>query len=968
MSKDAANIMAKYPSHYPVVCASDDAAMTRKLLVPASMASKEFESIIRDRCAWACRDSLLQLNGETILEPGSVSDIYSKHSAADGFLYVTVSRSSTAERTPNACGSSGGEVATEPEKVAPESVSQSVPPTFNMPDHDLSSQAQLASLDAQRARRLTMKYPDRVPVLVNQAASAGLPCINKKFIVPRSMTVSGLQRILPGHLGLPHDVHVEWSMLQIFMGGACISKDATMNDVYDQYVDEGDGGLHITLRVEELKHQQEEGDAHARAAHAGQSNAISDRGQEVMDSSRPVAESEIGDVKPKQEAEHVAEKSSAPSSPPVFHMPDHDQNQELQSASKEAQRARKVLKKHPDRVPVIVNQAASTSLPRINKKLLVPQSITVSGLQSILPKHLALADDAHVKWSMLRIFMGEEPIPDDAVMSEVYKEYVDEDDGGLHITLRIDGFDTLNREGDEEAAPVTCGLQLKDAFEELQHIGNSAKQTGTSEEIQHNVLGVRASSPADQLADVHLQIQRAEKARISESDKTAQAQASLRGTEVRPAAEVEKAEQFNDLRRQMQEELLALQTELEAKSQQSVLESERVSQLCATLQEAESKLAEKQEEAERLTNFQENMQTQVLELQKELEAKNQESISDSENISQLCAALDAAEAKLAFGSEKAEQHREVQQRLQDELLLLQQELEAAKQDRMCESETSSRICAALHEAEAKLAAEAEKTEQHDEFQESMQTKVLALQTELDAKDQEREEKAQKISQLCANLETKDREIEKRSDEISQLCAELDDRKATEVETAKRHEAQLQAMQSALQNGLEAKRQDMEAVLTRVSEAEQKNSQKIADIEESLQNAKEMLRLEAEKCNSVQEALKLSEEKILVEEARNQKNSEAMEQRLKSVLEQLAAQCAEKQHFQEQAALSQKRLACLEEAEMKRQEDERIRAARKEELAAEGFVHLGWDRDGVCAELDDDDQDFEVLVDDGPISK
>lgn len=939
MSKEAAKIMAKYPSHYPVVCASDDGAMTRKLLVPASMASKEFESIIRDRCAWACSDSLLQLNSETILEPGSVSDIYSKHCAADGFLYVTVSRSSTAERTPNACGSSGGEVATEPEKVAPESVSQSVPPTFNMPDPDLSPQAQIASLDAQRTRRLTMKYPDRVPVLVRQAASAGLPCINKKFIVPRCMTVSGLQRILPGHLGLPPDVHVEWSMLQIFMGGACISKDATMNDVYDQYVDEGDGGLHITLRVEGLKHQQEEADAHARAAHAGQSNAILDRVQEMMDSSRPVAESEIGDV---------PEKSSAPSSPPVFHMPDHDQNQELQSASKEAQRARKVLKKHPDRVPVIVNQAASTSLPRINKKLLVPQSMTVSGLQSILPRHLALADDAHVNWSMLRIFMGEEPIPDDAVMSEVYKEYVDEDDGGLHITLRIDGFDALNREGDEEAAPVTCGLQLEDAFEELQNIGNFAKQTGTSEEIQHNVLGVIASSPPDQLADVHLQFQRAEKARISESDKTAQAQASLR--------------------RKMQEELLALQTELEAKSQQSVLESERVSQLCATLQEAETKLAEEQEGAERLTNFQENMQTQVLELQKELEAKNQESISDSENISQLCAALDAAEAKLAFGSEKAEQHREVQQRLQDELLLLQQELEAAKQDRMCESETSSRLCAALQEAEAKLAAEAEKTEQHNEFQESMQTKVLALQKELETKEQEREEKSQKISQLCAELESKDREIQKRSDEISQLCAELDDRKATEVETAKRHEAQLQEMQSALQNGLEAKRQDMEAVLTRVLEAEQKNEQKIVDLEESLQNAKEMLRLETEKCNSVQEALKLSEEKILVEEARNQKKSEGMEQRLKSVVEQLAAQCAEKQHFQEQAALSQKRQACLEEAEMKRQEDERMRTARKEELAAEGFVHLGWDRDGVCAELDDDDEEFEVLVDDGPISK
>eukprot|EP00930_Biecheleria_cincta_P001661 TRINITY_DN102798_c0_g1_i1.p1 TRINITY_DN102798_c0_g1~~TRINITY_DN102798_c0_g1_i1.p1 ORF type:complete len:968 (-),score=291.69 TRINITY_DN102798_c0_g1_i1:210-3113(-) len=967
MSKEAAKIMAKYPSHYPVICVSDDGAMTRKLLVPANMASKEFESVVRDRCAWACTDSLLQLNGETILQPGSVSDIYSKHNAADGFLYVTVSSSSTAERTPSGCGSSRGFVETEPEKDASESMSQSVPPTFHMPDHDLSPELQQASVDADRARKLLKKYPDRMPVLVNQAASAGLPRINKKFIVPRSMTVSGLQHILPGHLAFPADLQLEWSMLQVYMGGERISKDATMNDVYNQYVDDGDSGLHITLRLEGLKNPQEERDAHAPATHARQSNAILDRMQEVADSSRPIAEDEIGGVKPKQETEHVAENLGPRFSPPVIHMPDHDQIQELQSVSVETQRARKVLKKHPDRVPVLVNQAASTSLPRINRKLLVPQSMTVSGLQSILPKHLSLAEDAHVKWSMLRIFMGEEPIPDDAVMQDVYKQYVDEDDGGLHITLRIDEFDELNREGEVEA-PVTCGPQLKGAFEESHNAADSANQNGTSEEMQHDVLGCRASSLAGQLEDTQLQLQRAEEARISESEKTVQAQAILRETEVRLAAEVEKAEQFYGLQRKLQEELLVLQAELEAKNQQDVLESENASQLCAALQAAESKLAEKQEKAEQYTNSQEKMQTQILKLQQELEAKTQENIAHSDNVSQLCAALDAAEAKLASESEKAEQHREIQQRLQDELLLLQTELEALQQDKMCEAENTSRLCAILHEAEAKLAAEAE---QHNEFQESMRTKVLALQKELETKDQEIAKKSEKISQLCAELETKDQEIDKKSEKVSQLCAELDGRMAIEAETAERHEGQLQKMQaqlSALQIAIEAKRQDMEALQMRVLEAERRNEQKMTDLEESLNNAKEMLRLEAEKCNSVQEALKCSEEKVLVEESRNQKKSEEMEQRLESVAEQLAAENAEKQCFQERAALLQNRLACLEEAEMKRQEAERTRAARRQELAAEGFVHLGWDRDGVCAELDDDDQEFEVLVDDGPIGK
>lgn len=933
MSKEAARIRAKYPSHYPAVCVSDnDGAVTRKLLVPGNMSGKEFESVVRDRCDWACADSLLKLNGETISITDSVSDIYSRHSAADGFLYVTVSSSSAAEKIPDASGSTQGKVATESEQIAPEPVSQCTPPTFHMPDHDKSHELQPASGDAHRARKLIKKYPDRVPVLVNQAASAGLPCINKKFIVPRSMTVSGLQRILPGHLAFPADLHVEWNLLQIFMGDERIPEDATMNEVHNQYVDEDDGGLHITLKIEGLRQLQE-----------------------------PVA------MEATVEAGNCTEKPGAQSSPPVFHMPDHDQKQGLQSASEEAQRARKVFKKYPDRVPVLVNQAASTSLPCINKKLLVPQSMTVSGLQGILPKHLALADDAQVNWSMLRIFMGEEPIPEDAVMGDVYRQYVDEDDGGLHVTLSIDNLNGVKRKGEEEA-PAACARQLKDACQNLQNAADSANYNGASEGTQNYVLDSGAACLADQLADVQLQLQRADNDRISESSKTAQAHVTLREAELQLAAEVEKAEQCNDLQRKLQADLLLLRTDLQAQNQQSVLESEKVSQLGAALQAAESKLAEEKERAEQQNHSREKMQAQILKLERELEAKTQESIADSDNVSQLCAALDAAEAKLASESEKAERHHEVQQRLQDELLSLQKELEAMKQNEICESENTSRLRAALHGAEARLAAEAEKAEQQNEFQESMWTKILALQKELETKDQEIECKSEKISQLCSELETKDQEIEKKSEKISQLSAELDDRLATEAKETKLQEGQLENMHarlSVLQKELEGKSQDMEAVKMHILEAEQKHATKIRDLQESFQNTKKMLKLESERCNAVKEALKCSEEKALAEEARNQKRSGEMAQRLKSITEQLAVESAEKQHAQEQAALLQKRLASLEEAELKRQEAQRIHAARQQELAAEGFVHLGWDKDGVCAELDADDQDFEVLVDNCP---
>jgi len=251
------------------------------------------------------------------------------------------------------------------------------------------------------------------------------------------------------------------------------------------------------------------------------------------------------------------------------------------------------------------------------------------------------------------------------------------------------------------------------------------------------------------------------------------------------------------------------------------------------------------------------------------------------------------------------------------------------------------------------------------------TKVLALQEELETKDQEIENKSQKISRLHSELETKDQEIEKKSEEIFKLSAELDDKLATEVEKTKRLEGQQQDMQtrlSVLLKELEGKNQDMEAVKMHILESEQKHATKIKDIEASFQNTKDMLKLESEKCKAVKEALKCSEEKALAEEARNLKNSGESGQRLKNVTEQLAAESAEKQHAQEQVALLQKRLACLEEAELKRQEAQRIQAARRQEIAAEGFVHLGWDKDGVCAELDADDQDFEVLVDDCPIGK
>eukprot|EP00930_Biecheleria_cincta_P038265 TRINITY_DN26297_c0_g1_i1.p1 TRINITY_DN26297_c0_g1~~TRINITY_DN26297_c0_g1_i1.p1 ORF type:complete len:559 (-),score=189.67 TRINITY_DN26297_c0_g1_i1:190-1815(-) len=290
MSKDAAKIRAKYPGHFPVICVSSDGTAKRKLLVPASMTSREFEAVAQDRCAWACAGSSVQIDGETLSNTCSVRDIYDKHKAADDFLYVTVTHGRSAASETAAVA---WETAAEAEQAAAPEVpakpdNQQAPCVFHMPDHDRESQS--ASAEAQRVRKVIKKYPDRVPVLVRQAATAGLPHIDRKLLVPKSMTASGLQGILPKHIAIAEDISIKWDLLRLFMGDEPIPDDAVMSDVYSQYVDEDDGGLHITLKIEVAKESQEDGeDEDAQAAYARQLKEALEWAQERADAAKQTA-------------------------------------------------------------------------------------------------------------------------------------------------------------------------------------------------------------------------------------------------------------------------------------------------------------------------------------------------------------------------------------------------------------------------------------------------------------------------------------------------------------------------------------------------------------------------------------------------------------------------------------------------------------------------------------------------------
>lgn len=212
------------------------------------------------------------------------------------------------------------------------------------------------------------------------------------------------------------------------------------------------------------------------------------------------------------------------------------------------------------------------------------------------------------------------------------------------------------------------------------------------------------------------------------------------------------------------------------------------------------------------------------------------------------------------------------------------------------------------------------------------------------------------------------EIEK----TSRLQAALDESEAKLAAEAERHNDLQNTMQTELEvlkKELEAKDHEREAMQMRILDAQQSAETKGTDLEKTLQDTKEMLKLETEKCNAVQRALNCCEEKVVLEAAQKsleQKKLEEAERNLQMLTEKLAAASAEKNEAREKTRQLEERLAALEEAEAKRQEAQRVQAAKEQELEAEGFVHLGWDRaTGWATELEADDEEFEVLVDDIP---
>jgi len=98
---------------------------------------------------------------------------------------------------------------------------------------------------------------------------------------------------------------------------------------------------------------------------------------------------------------------------------------------KRVEEAEKILKKHPDRIPVICEKHEnSKDIPEIDrKKYLVPQELTVGQFVYVVRKRLRLPPE-----KAIFIFVdGHLPSTGAALMSQMYKDYKDQD-GFLYVT------------------------------------------------------------------------------------------------------------------------------------------------------------------------------------------------------------------------------------------------------------------------------------------------------------------------------------------------------------------------------------------------------------------------------------------------------------------------------------------------------------------------------------------------------
>eukprot|EP00747_Dinoflagellata_sp_TGD_P054018 gnl/TRDRNA2_/TRDRNA2_148780_c0_seq2.p1 gnl/TRDRNA2_/TRDRNA2_148780_c0~~gnl/TRDRNA2_/TRDRNA2_148780_c0_seq2.p1 ORF type:complete len:128 (+),score=35.01 gnl/TRDRNA2_/TRDRNA2_148780_c0_seq2:59-442(+) len=109
--------------------------------------------------------------------------------------------------------------------------------------------------------------------------------------------------------------------------------------------------------------------------------------------------------------------------------------QESQPFEKRCAEAKRILTKYPDRIPVICEKAARSTLPDIDKKkFLVPGTMLCGEFKYIIHKHINQTAGASIASDQtIYLFVKSTSPKTGALMSEVYDSYKNED-GFLYVT------------------------------------------------------------------------------------------------------------------------------------------------------------------------------------------------------------------------------------------------------------------------------------------------------------------------------------------------------------------------------------------------------------------------------------------------------------------------------------------------------------------------------------------------------
>merc|ERR1719374_28666 len=92
--------------------------------------------------------------------------------------------------------------------------------------------------------------------------------------------------------------------------------------------------------------------------------------------------------------------------------------------------ATRIRERYPDRIPVIVERAANTDIPDIDKKkYLVPADLTVGQFVFVIRRRIKLSPERAIF-----VFARNVLPPTAALMSSIYEDFKDED-GFLYLTF-----------------------------------------------------------------------------------------------------------------------------------------------------------------------------------------------------------------------------------------------------------------------------------------------------------------------------------------------------------------------------------------------------------------------------------------------------------------------------------------------------------------------------------------------------